>query len=223
MTDGGGDSGADEAPARAAPLDNLLQRLGTGSEVAPAYERLRLRLVTYLRLRFPADAETLADEAIDRLARRLDDGVPVANLAGYALGIARLLVLETGARQSRERAAAREAMMRMELNEQADEPDPALPALRACLESIGPESAALIFEYYAADSGQARIARRQALAGRLGMSLNTLRNRALRIRIGLEKCVRERYRPETPRPERRSDENANSDTREIMPPGAARR
>src|ERR1700691_908889 len=154
MTDAGGDIGTEEAPAaRAGPLNNLLDRLAAGGDVAPAYERLRLRLVTYLRLRFPADAETLADEAIDRLARRLDDGVPVANLAGYALGIARLLVLETGTRQRKERDVGREVMMQMKLNQQEAEPDPAMPALRACLESVGSESAALILEYYAADAG----------------------------------------------------------------------
>jgi DNA-directed RNA polymerase specialized sigma24 family protein len=223
MTNAGGDIGTEEvAAARAAPLHNLLQRLAAAGDLAPAYEQLRLRLVTYFRLRFPTDAETLADEAIDRLGRRLDDGVPIANLAGYALGIARLLVLETGTRQRKERDAAREAMMQMELNLQEAEPDPAMPALRACLESIGADSAALILEYYAPDAGAARIARRQSLAERLGVSLNTLRNRALRIRIGLEKCVRARYPPEMPRPGPRSDENANSDTREIMRPGSPR-
>jgi DNA-directed RNA polymerase specialized sigma24 family protein len=221
MTDAGGDIGTEEAPAaRAGQLQNLLQRLAAAGDAAPAYERLRLRLVTYFRLRFPADAEALADEAIDRLARRLDDGVPVANFAGYALGIARLLVLETAARQRKERDASHEAMMQLDLNQQETEEDPAMPALRACLESIGTESAALILEYYTADTGQARIARRQALAQRLGMSLNTLRNRALRIRIGLEQCVRARYRSEMPRPRPRSDENANSVTREIMQPGS---
>jgi DNA-directed RNA polymerase specialized sigma24 family protein len=223
MTDAGGDIGTKEALSpRAAPLDILLTRLAAGGDVAPEYERLRLRLVTYFRLRFPADAEALADEAIDRLARRLNDGTPVLNLAGYALGIARLLVLETGARRRKERDAAGEALLEIELDQQEAEPDPAMPALRACLEAIGPESAAFILDYYAADTGATRIARRQALAQRSGMSLNALRNRALRIRMGLEKCVRARLQAGMPRPLSRSDETVNSDTREMMQSGPPR-
>jgi DNA-directed RNA polymerase specialized sigma24 family protein len=221
MTDAGGDMATKEASSpRAAPLDILLTRLAAGGDVAPEYERLRLRLVTYFRLRFPADAEALADEAIDRLARRLNDGTAVLNLAGYALGIARLLVLETGARRRKERDAAGEALL--ELDQQEAEPDPAMPALRACLEAIGPESAAFILDYYAADTGATRIARRQALAQRSGMSLNALRNRALRIRMGLEKCVRARLQAGMPRPVSRSDETVNSDTTEIMQSGSPR-
>jgi hypothetical protein len=202
MTDAGGDIGTKEALSpRAAPLDILLTRLAAGGDVAPEYERLRLRLVTYFRLRFPADAEALADEAIDRLARRL---------------------LETGARRRKERDAAGEALLEIELDQQEAEPDPAMPALRACLEAIGPESAALILDYYAADTGATRIARRQALAQRSGMSLNALRNRALRIRMGLEKCVRARLQAGMPRPLSRSDETVNSDTREMMQSGPPR-
>jgi DNA-directed RNA polymerase specialized sigma24 family protein len=225
MTNSGGDSDVRDAPStRAAPLETLLERLAAGGDAAPAYEHLRLRLVTYFRLRFPPEAEALADEAIDRLARRLDDGTPVLSLAGYALGIARLLVLETSARQSKERVAAREAMLEMQMHQQEVEPDPAQPALRQCLEAIGPESAAFILDYYGAESGATRIARRQALAEHSGLTLNALRNRALRIRIGLEKCVRARLQSATPRSGSREskssgDETANFDTRHIMRPG----
>ena len=193
MTDAGGDIAASGASrARAAPLHALFERLAGAGDAAPAYEHLRFRLVTYFRLRFPADAEALADEAIDRLARHLSEGTAVLNLPGFALGIARMLVLETSARQGKERAAAHEAVLLAQVDEQEPEPDPAMPALRSCLQSIGAESAAMIVDYYGGDAGGARIARRQALADRLGLSLNALRNRVLRIRIGLEKCVRAR-------------------------------
>jgi len=193
MTDEGGEPGADKSqPARPAPLDHLLARLARTGDIVPEYERLRWRLVTYFRLRFPAEAEALADEAIDRLARRLGDGTPVQNLAAYALGIARLIVFETQTRQRKERDAAREASLRLELQEPEGEPDAALAALGACLEGIGKDAASLILDYYAADSGAARIERRQRLAERVGLSLNALRNRALRIRVSLEECVQAR-------------------------------
>jgi DNA-directed RNA polymerase specialized sigma24 family protein len=182
---------------QSAPLESLLQRLAVGTDVASAYEQLRLRLVTFFRLRFPVEAEALADEAIDRLARRINDGTQIDNPAGYALGIARFLALEAAARQRKESHAAREALLDMELNTCEAEADPALPALRACLEAMDRDSARLIVEYYVADDGGSRIARRQRLAESLGLTPNALRNRALRSRLALEKCVSARLERET--------------------------
>jgi DNA-directed RNA polymerase specialized sigma24 family protein len=213
--DVGGEIESDlNSPGRSAPLKTLLERLAIDSDVARAYEQLRLRLTTYFRLRFPAEAEALADEAIDRLARRLEDGTQVDNPASYALGIARFLVMETAARQRREGHAAREAMLELELQVADVEFDPALPALRTCLGCLDPESARLILEYYAVDGGTARIERRQQIAERLGMTLNALRNRALRTRMALEKCVRARLEDESARPG--SDIPSKADTRNIM-------
>jgi DNA-directed RNA polymerase specialized sigma24 family protein len=206
---------------RSAPLDTLLDRLASGSDVAPAYEQLRMRLVTFFRLRFPVEAEALADEAIDRLARRLDDGTQVDNPASYALGIARFLLLEASTRQRKEAHAAREAMLELELQAPDTESDPALPALRACLDSIDPESARLILEYYAVDDdrnehgdGESRIERRQRLAARLGMTLNALRNRALRTRLALEKCIRGRLAADSGQPD--GDIPSKTNTRDMM-------
>ncbi len=195
----GGESGMEPgviSHGRPGSLEALFERLGADADVAPAYEQLRLRLVTFFRLKFPVDAEALADEAIDRLARRLTDGTEVANLAAYALGIARLLVLEAGTRRRREYQAALDAQLDEQTLcagynplEQGASPDQALPALRACLDALGAQSARLILEYYGADGGAARIERRQRLADRLGMTVNALRNRALRARVALEKCL----------------------------------
>jgi len=181
----------------AAPLETLLERLAAAGDSAPGYERLRLRLVTFFRLQSHVEAEALADEAIDRLARRLGDGTPVQHLAAYALGIARLIVMETAARRRKERDAALETLSHGELTWSSEsvseiEPDPAVPALQACLSALDPESASLILEYYAEESGAARIERRQRLAERVGLAPNALRNRVLRIRVALEKCVRNR-------------------------------
>jgi DNA-directed RNA polymerase specialized sigma24 family protein len=182
---------------RSAPLDALLERLARGSDGASAYEQLRLRLVTFFRLRFPVEAEALADEAIDRLARRVEDGTQIEHPASYALGIARFLVMEAGARQKREIQAAQEALLELELQAPETESDPALPALRACLDALDGDSARLILEYYSADTGESRIERRQRLAESFGLTPNALRNRALRTRLALEKCVRARLEHET--------------------------
>ena len=95
------------------------------------------------------------------------------------------------------------------------EPDPILPILQACLQSLGADSAAFILEYYGADTGAKRIERRQRMAESSGVSVNALRNRALRIRLALEKCVSSRLqRPKLHSAHR--DEMSKSDTQGML-------
>ena len=195
-------------------FDSLLSRLAAGGDAAAEYERLRLRLVTFFRLRFPADADALADEAIDRLARRLGEGTPVESLAAYALGIARFLVMETAARRRKEDEAARAASYDVALHVEDEEPDAAIAALKNCLESIGPRSSQLILAYYVAEGDGSRIERRQQLAQAAGLSLNALRNRALRIRTALEACMSAALRALNSSPDR--DGSAKNNTRSMM-------
>jgi hypothetical protein len=189
----------------------LLERLAATGAGALGYERLRRRLVAFFRFRFAAQAESLADQALDRLARRLSDGTAVDSLESYVLGIARLLVLEEENRQRKERLGAVEAMRNLELHRWDGESDQAIPALRVCLASLGEEGANFILNYYSADDGAARIERRQRMAAASGMTLNALRNRALRLRFSLEKCVRGRLQESLNSPSSR-DETSVSDT-----------
>lgn len=190
----------------------LLGRLAGGGAGAPGYERLRMRLVAFFRFRFAAQAESLADQALDRLARRLSAGTAVESLESYVLGIARLMVLEEESRQRKERVVAAEAARHLELNREDPEADPAVPALRACLASLESDGARFILDYYAADDGAGRIERRRRMAEQSGLSLNALRNRALRIRLALEKCVRARLARQSDERTTARDETANSHT-----------
>lgn len=173
----------------------LLERLGVSELSAEvAYERLRARLIAFFRLHLPAQAEALADEVLDRLGRRLCEGTQVDSPLHYALGIARLLLLEARGRVQRERRTVDEELRRSQLEAVASDESlrkAQAAALEACLQTLSPEDAALILDYYGAD-GAARIRRRQQLADALGLSLNALRNRALRLRSRLEACARSR-------------------------------
>jgi DNA-directed RNA polymerase specialized sigma24 family protein len=62
--------------------------------------------------------------------------------------------------------------------------------LERCLGALDAGQRAFILRYYQGDQSQ-RIANRKAMAHELGLDLNALRNRALRLRERLEKCVRE--------------------------------
>lgn len=185
--------------ADSAAFSSLLQRLQE-DDPAPelAYERLRFRLITYLRLRVPieADAEALADTALDRLGRRIHDGTVVESVPQYALGIARLLVKEAEARLAVERkrsasfAYERAAAASKTVAAGEDRThETAMQALSSCLDGLSREARDLVLSYYGGHGGAARIAARHALAQHLGVAPNALRNRALRVRMRLEKCV----------------------------------
>lgn len=170
----------------------LLARLGDeGPTPEVVYERLRKRLVAYVRLHLPAQADELADLTLDRMARRLSEGTVVQNVYLYALGIGRLVVHEARSRLAREQSSLEQAAVLGQgaANEEPDT-EALLAALKACLQGIGERGAALILAYYAGGEGAARIAQRRLLAEQMHLSINALRNRALRLREMLERCVR---------------------------------
>ncbi|MGA8276630.1 MAG: sigma-70 family RNA polymerase sigma factor [Rhodanobacteraceae bacterium] len=175
-------------------LDTLLARLDEGeSSRGAAYEQLRRRLILMLRMHVPAEAEDLADVALDRLARRIHDGMPVANPRLYALGIARKLVLEARARACKSQRAAEDPTLNAIADGNGEETVEAvtLAAVSACLSELDVGDRALLLAYYSAD-GRSRIRARQRQADELGISVNALRNRALRLRKALEECARKR-------------------------------
>ena len=172
-------------------FEALLARLRADGGEALAYEALRRRLIQFFRLHVPAEADDLADVSLDRLARKIHEGTEVASVPSYALGIARMVLHESHARSARRRAAADDPTWIAVDDETDGETEAALAALSACLDASGGESRGLMLAYYGAD-GAARIAERQRLAAERGISLNALRNRALRLREALEECVKAR-------------------------------
>ena len=168
----------------------LLARLGTnGIPSGIAYEQLRRRLIVLFRLHVPADAEALSDVALDRLARRIHDGAPIDNPQLFALGIARKLVLEAQNRAARQQRMANDpTLASAPADDDAEALESNCAAMSACLGKLGTNARDLILAYYGAD-GAARIETRRRLASELGLSVNALRNRALRLREGLARCM----------------------------------
>jgi DNA-directed RNA polymerase specialized sigma24 family protein len=177
-------------------LQTLLERLRADSASGGfGYEQLRRRLILFFRQREPIDAETLADEALDRLARRLDEGVQINHPAPYAFGIAKMMLFEANARRLRQEARFDEPENSPAMIDDDDVIDPALVlALRTCLRSMGRRGSELMLAYYRDDDAR-RIKTRRNLAEKLGVTVNTLRNRVLRLRTALEACVRGRMTP----------------------------
>jgi DNA-directed RNA polymerase specialized sigma24 family protein len=175
----------------------LLARLSTDGGDASAYEALRRRLIQFFKLHVPAEADDLADVVLDRLARRIHEGIDVASVPSYALGIARMVLHEAYAKSARRHLAEADPTLAPDEDSADDARDleSVLAALRSCLEAAGATARGLILAYYGGD-GALRIATRKRLADEHGISLNALRNRALRLRDALEECVRKRTNPD---------------------------
>jgi RNA polymerase sigma factor (sigma-70 family) len=176
-----------------ASFEALLQRLRIDGDGERAYESLRRRLIQFFRLHLPADADDLADIVLDRLARKIHGGTDVASVPSYALGIARMVLHEARARGARRHLAELDPTLAPDedTSDEAADAEQLMAALAACLDAAGAPARSLILSYYGAD-GARRIETRRRLAEECGISLNALRNRALRLRDALENCVRRR-------------------------------
>lgn len=168
-------------------FDQLLAAFHADREQAGrAYEEMRQRLVKFFSWEGCLHPEEWADEVLNRVARKLEAGEAIASVTAYAAGVARLALKEALRKQQRSRPLEGEfAVMPVEL------PDQRLAeCLTRCLSELPVDGRKLIVDYYQGDAG-GRIRQRQAMAERLGISLNSLRNRALRLRDRLEKCLTE--------------------------------
>ena len=178
-------------PARGldgAAFTSLLARLGTDADRAgAAYEDLRRALVSFFRWRGASTPEECADETLDRLAAKVNDGVRVEDVPRFARGIARLVLLEHW--RSPQWEALAEGHDPPASPSPSDPDDEALHlCLDRCLEELDGEGRGLILGYYAAE-GRKRIDSRKEMAASLGLSESALRNRAQRLRDRLERCL----------------------------------
>jgi DNA-directed RNA polymerase specialized sigma24 family protein len=170
-------------------LDRLLQRLDQRPEAAAReYEFLRRRLITFFSLRSVDSPDRLADEAMDRVARRLEEGETIDNVRAYFHGVAQRIASESAKRQTRERAALDGYRPFLVTDEASEEIDARADCLERCLECLPRETRALIRSYY--QNGPLPVREgRKLLAQEQGLSDSGLRVRAHRIRTQLEQCL----------------------------------
>jgi DNA-directed RNA polymerase specialized sigma24 family protein len=172
----------------------FLIRLSPDPEVAgEKYEELRRQLIKFFEWRDAFIADQLADETLNRAARKIHEGEQIEkNILAFCLGIARFVLMEHRRHPDNRRMPIEEAAtLAVPLVQQEEDNDLWLGCLRGCLSSFPEEDRTLIIEYYEEDR-QAKIDNRKALAARLGISPHALFSRAKRIRDRLEQSVKGR-------------------------------
>ena|SRR5690606_37087602 len=165
----------------------LLAWLGPDEATATEkYFALRRSLVKIFEVRSCPDAEDLADEVIDRVARKaaeVRDGY-TGEPGAYFYGVARNVY-----REYLRRPRTAELPPQLSIDDASDdEKEAALQCLDKCLAELSEENRELISAYYAfADGEKANV--RRGLAERYDITMNLLRIRAYRIRTALSQCV----------------------------------
>ena len=175
-----------------AAFDKLLGSFSTNrDEAGVQYELARRKVVRFFEWRSVGRADEYADETLNRVARRIEEGQNIDKLMAYIFGVARLLLKE--AIKERERTPITlddaPASLRQEAPVYID-PDVRQSCFDHCLEKLGVESRNLILGYYEGE-GRVKIDNRQALADKLQIPLNALRIRVHRIKLRLEICIAE--------------------------------
>lgn len=191
------DASGQTAPARQKwtltqeAFDKLLIALGGDRDSAAVkYLEIRTNLTRFFEWRGCSFPEDHADETINRIAKRVAEGEEILNYSGYALGVARLLLLEINKGRQREQLALAEIGTASEVYEEPDDGEHRLVCLRSCLQTLTTDNRELILQYYQGEKGE-KIQNRKKLMDRLGIPVNTLRMRALRLRERLQSCLEE--------------------------------
>jgi DNA-directed RNA polymerase specialized sigma24 family protein len=133
----------------------------------------------------------LADSALDRLARRITTLQPnqIASPQAFALGIARHLLQEDARKQRRESEAVSE-WAALALVKDGHHED-LLHALDQCMALLREDQRYLLRAYYQW-TGRQKIEHHRQLAKELGLTMNAMRNRLMRARVELDKCIHKR-------------------------------
>ena len=180
-----------------AAFHRLLEWLDQGAESnGERYVEIRERLVSYFGRRNCPAPDDLADETLNRVARRLEEQVAIDDVgpAHYCYIVARFVLLESLRERAREAASLNDIRAGLQSTDRPDEGaaerERTMECLERCLAASSAAERELIREYYRTDEGAAKVQRKR-LAERLALTPNSLAIRAWRLRHRLERCVRE--------------------------------
>ena len=180
-----------------ATFHRLLAWLDEGTDTqGERYLEIRDRLVHYFARRNCLRPDDLADETLNRVARRLEETGGIDNVvpAQYCYIVAKFVLLESFRQRARETQVHHgdgepEPPGRLRTDDTLESRERTFACLERCLDECTPAERRLILEYYRTPTGKASDQRKE-LAASLGVTANSLAIRASRIRSRLEDCVR---------------------------------
>jgi DNA-directed RNA polymerase specialized sigma24 family protein len=167
---------------------------------AERYEKVREKLTRFFEWKGCLPGDEYADETIDRVARRLEEGIETApeNPYLYFHGVALNVIRERWRKAERDarpletlpasQAPAIDPFEAQRLEAVEGETHRRLGCLQDCLGCLPPPSRELLTVYHLGGAG-VHIGRRKDLAERLNLPAGALRLRIYRIRRQVEQCL----------------------------------
>lgn len=165
-------------------FDRLLAWLDADRELAGlAYEKIRWRLVTIFAARSCPVPEELADETIDRVARRVSDIAEgyEGDKARYFFGVANNVHHEYLKRPAPPETQG-------EIGDGETDKERIHNCLEQCLGRLPDKERELILRYYSQEK-KAKVELHKQMTAELEITINTLRLRILRMKEKLQPCV----------------------------------
>ena len=173
---------------------------GAADSGGERYLEMRRRLVAYFDRKNCLTPDELADETLNRVARRLEEQageIETETPAKYCYIVARFVFMEY-LRAARKDAVPLDDVLRTERekdfaaaagqNYEKQIKEKMLDCLEQCTAKLEATSRDIIIRYYFGEE-RVKIENRRALAESLGITTNALTIRACRIRDKLESCV----------------------------------
>ena len=175
-------------------FDALLGWLSANREEAGRqYEMIREGLIRFFRFRGCADPHTLADETINRVARKVStfDSSKNVKTITYFYGFASNVYLEyVRTAKSREVQVEPEYLSSPRSFITADSSHVECDCLEKCLTKLPKEESRLVIQYYGQDRSE-KFARRKKMAEGLNLKMPALHTRVHRIKNVLRECIKE--------------------------------
>jgi DNA-directed RNA polymerase specialized sigma24 family protein len=155
------------------------------------YVVIRRRLAQYFDRKNCSSPFELADETLNRVAKRLEEEGEITDStpSQFCFNTARYIFLESLRKRENNEPLHEDFVNTPKFQDEGEWEQLRTNCLDKCLQALQSEDRLVILGYYQGER-RMRIENRKLIAAKLGVSMNALTIRACRIRIKLESCIR---------------------------------
>ena len=171
-------------------FEKLLMRLDPDRVLAGRkYETLRAGLMRFFECKGCETASHSADEVLDRVARKIDEGVSIGDVHRFALGVGHFVSMEGLRGRVARRHALRGYVTLAVVSPTPSGQEECGGCVERCLKTLPAAEAQSLLDYHGHE-GAKKAERRKQMARELGISVTGLRMRMSRLRARVEECAK---------------------------------